>query len=160
RAGRRSSSRSSSASRRAASARATFARCSRRSSSSSHCADRTERERNPPVHLVKFFLRLSPINMTLAIVAGAISGFINVLFIIALNRMMRGHPGSAAAWRFFGLSLTMLVTRLVSERVLLKLSQRQVHLLRLELCRQIIRVPLRQMELLGSHPLLTALTED
>jgi len=112
------------------------------------------------VHLITFFFRLSPLRMTLAIVAGALSGLTNVLFIAVLAQVLRDNSSGSVAWKFFGLCAAMLVGRLVSERALIHLSQNTVYELRMQLCRQIIKVPLRDVETLGSHKLLATLTDD
>jgi len=63
-------------------------------------------------------------------------------------------------WSFALLCLFLPLTRFTSERVLARLAQRSLFDLRMRLCKKIVAAPLRHLEELGSHKLMTALTDD
>lgn len=100
--------------------------------------------------------------MSLAVLAGILSGVGNVLFIAVVNRALHPRPGETAAQSGFliGLCSFVVLARLLSDAILIRLSERVVFELRLRLSRSILLVPLRRIEVLGSHSLFATLTED
>lgn len=63
-------------------------------------------------------------------------------------------------WSFVGLCVLVPLSRAASELLLINLGQDAILRLRLELSRRLLGVPLRRLEELGPHRLLTTLTED
>lgn len=114
------------------------------------------------MRLLKFFGRLQAHLMALAVVAGILSGVGNVLFIAAVNTALHPQPGPVR------LKATVLVllcgfvvlARFSSDVILIRLSERVVCELRIQLSRAILLVPLRRIEVLGNHSLFATLTED
>lgn len=100
--------------------------------------------------------------MSLAVVAGVLSGVGNVLFIAVVNHALHPRPGEIAAQAGFliGLCSFVVLARFLSDAILIRLSERVVFELRLRLSRAILLVPLRRIEVLGSHSLFATLTED
>lgn len=114
------------------------------------------------MELIKFFFRLRAGDLTLAMFAGVLSGASNVLFIAVVNSVMR--PGISAGiarvlW-LVTLGVSAVIGRYVSEIVLMRLSQNVVYDLRMRLSREILMVPVRRLEVLGSHSVFATLTED
>lgn len=111
--------------------------------------------------IIRFLMRYSRRFLVLAVVAGIISGAANtgLLAIInaALNNQARKPP---LALLFVGLCLLVPLARIASELLLTHLGQGALYQLRMDLSRQILGVPLRRLEELGPHRLLTALTDD
>jgi len=111
--------------------------------------------------IINFLMRYSRRFLVLAVLAGIISGAANtgLLAIInaALNNPLR-KPQLAVV--FIGLCLLVPLARIASELLLTRLGQGALYQLRMDLSRQILGVPLRRLEELGPHRLLTALTED
>jgi putative ATP-binding cassette transporter len=75
-----------------------------------------------------------------------------------LTRTQR--PTGALIWAFIGLGLGKVITNLVSQVVLARFAQGAIARLRRDLIGQILAVPLRQLEEIGSPRILVALTDD
>jgi putative ATP-binding cassette transporter len=112
--------------------------------------------------IIKFLFRYSPAAVAAAAVAGVVSGACNAALLAVFNLALRdgASSGRGLAWVFAGLCLFLPLTRYVSEMLLSRLAQDALFNLRLRLCRQILGAPLRHLEELGPHRLLTALTDD
>ncbi len=113
------------------------------------------------------FLRLfrySPKAIVVSIFAGAVSGLCNAGLLALLNQAT--HPAESKMSRsllvagFVALWVLLPVTRLVSSLLLVRLSQRAVLRLRMELTGKILRAPYQRIEELGPPKLLAALTGD
>ncbi len=105
----------------------------------------------------------SPRSMFFAVVAGIISGAMNIGLLALFNVVLRGQYAFSMAslvLSFAILCLCLPVTRFISEALLARLSQGALFDLRLQLSAQIISAPLRHLEKLGAHHLTTALTDD
>lgn len=75
--------------------------------------------------------------------------------------LTRTSPATRAfIWGFIALGLGKVATNLVSQIVLARFSQGAIARLRRDLIRQILGVPLRQLEEIGSARILVALTDD
>ncbi|MBZ0167331.1 MAG: ABC transporter ATP-binding protein, partial [Candidatus Omnitrophica bacterium] len=64
------------------------------------------------------------------------------------------------AMAFVGLCLLSLLSGVVAQIILVRISQGAIYDLRLRLSRQILATPLRQLETIGPHKLLSSLTDD
>lgn len=98
----------------------------------------------------------------LAATCGALGGAASTAFLALVNHRL-GHtaaaaPGFAAA--FAAVSAAMLATYVGSRWILIRLLQREIHRVRLELSRQLLAAPLHQLEHIGTARLVTILTED
>ncbi len=101
--------------------------------------------------------------MVLALIAGILSGACNTGVLALINSGLARQsstPARVLAWRFVGLCLVLAMSRLVAEVVLARLGQRALYDLRMGLSAQILRAPLRQLEVMGSFSILEALTND
>src|SRR5436190_3456039 len=112
--------------------------------------------------LLRFMLRESRLTVAFAILVGLLSGIGNTGLMVFINsRLTHGHLGVASlAWGFAALCLVVTATRAVSNLLLLRLGERTVRGLRLRLSQQILAAPLRHLEDLGPHRLLSTLTGD
>jgi len=112
--------------------------------------------------LLRFLFRYSPLSVVFAAVAGIVSGVSNAGMLALFNSALRGGQNARGTmiWSFVLLCLFLPVSRFASERVLARLAQRSLFDLRMRLCQKIIAAPLRHLEELGSHKLMTALTDD
>lgn len=97
-----------------------------------------------------------------ALLAGVISGASNTALLAVINASMRegGISQSKLAWLFCIFCLILPASRYTSEMLLNRIGQGTLFDLRMHLISEILRVPLRHLEQLGSHRLLAALTED
>jgi putative ATP-binding cassette transporter len=112
--------------------------------------------------LMRFLLQRARGLALVAILAGLIAGIANSVILALINTALsRGRPAAATLLSAFaGLCLIMLVSRVVSEVLLLRIAQDAVFELRLGLSRRILAAPLRHLEELGAHRLLATLTDD
>ncbi|HKY04640.1 MAG TPA: cyclic peptide export ABC transporter [Blastocatellia bacterium] len=114
------------------------------------------------MRVVSFLLKHSSSTLILAIIAGIASGAANTGLLAVLNAGLASEGASRRTlmWWFVGLCLFLPVTRCISEVLLNRMGQEALYDLRLKLCGQILGAPLRQLEQLGPHRLLAALTDD
>jgi putative ATP-binding cassette transporter len=112
--------------------------------------------------LIKFFAQFSKGAVALACLAGFLSGASNIYLIALLNSALndRATITTRSVLLFAGVCLVVLVANVSSQVILTRLGQRTVFELRMRLSRQILKVPLRHLEVVGAHRLLGALTED
>lgn len=111
--------------------------------------------------LLSFLLRNSRGIMILAVIAGLISGASNTgLLALITAGLGNSYPRERLIQAFIALCIIAPVSRIASEVLLVQLGQKAVFDLRMKLSRQILRVPLRQLEELGPHKLTVALTDD
>ena len=108
------------------------------------------------------FLRQSRGLVTLAVVAAVLSGATSTAVITLIHALVSGDESAtgAQALVFIGLCALVVLSQLVSEFVLLRLSEGSVFDLRLAMSRRILATPLRKLETLGSHRLLATVTDD
>ncbi len=112
--------------------------------------------------LFKFLLRTSRGLASLAILAGLVAGVCNSALIACINRTV-SRPGATTAtwiWVFVGICLLLPLTRFASSALLVKLSQKGIHDLRMHLGQNILAAPLRKLEEMGPARLLSVLTDD
>ncbi|HEY6351945.1 MAG TPA: cyclic peptide export ABC transporter [Candidatus Angelobacter sp.] len=111
--------------------------------------------------IIAFFLKHSPKIVLLSVVAGICSGICNAALLAVINRALKaGRSDTVLIWGFAGLCLLLPFARYTSERLLSRLGQEAMYNLRLQLCRQMLVVPLLHLEQLGVPRLLTTLTDD
>lgn len=112
--------------------------------------------------LVRFLKSYSGGMLLLSIIAGIASGAANTGLLALINNALRegSSTGSWGLWGFAALCLLLPLTRYASEMLLTNLGQEALFDLRLRLSRQILGAPLRQLEEIGAHRLLAALTDD
>ena len=108
-----------------------------------------------------FLLRSSKGIVLVALVAGAIAGLSNTVLLALINTALNTSSATnRLIWAFTGLCLLMVVSRFVSNMLLIRLSQNAVFDLRVFLSRRILSAPLLRLEALGAHRLLATLTDD
>ncbi|WP_026735139.1 cyclic peptide export ABC transporter [Fischerella sp. PCC 9605] len=115
------------------------------------------------MHLIYFLLRSNWGMVAIAIVTGFLSGGSSAGLIALISNAAGRDPGSSLAtivWGFAGLALVALVTSIISQVMLIRLSQNAVLQLRMRLSRQILSSELSHLEQLGNPRLLATLTED
>jgi putative ATP-binding cassette transporter len=111
--------------------------------------------------LIRFLLKKSWGLMCCSIAAGLISGLAGAGLIAVIHRGMNESPVSASlAWSFLGLAVAVAVCKALSEILLTRLGQSTISELRYHLSRRILDAPLGQLDRLGHHRLLAALSED
>jgi putative ATP-binding cassette transporter len=111
--------------------------------------------------LTSVLMRYSRGNLIVASMAGVIAGICSTGLVVLINYLLGSgsvHPGLFVL--FIGLSLLVPLTGTLSTYLLVRLGQQAIVDMRLDLSRSILRTPLSQLEALGAHRLLAALTED
>lgn len=112
--------------------------------------------------LIKFLLRYSPKLIFLAILAGIICGAANTGLLAIITAVLTHGPISTKtlAAGFVALCFVLALFRVVNELLLAQLGQNALVDLRMQLCRKILGISLRNLEDLGPHRIMTVLTED
>jgi putative pyoverdin transport system ATP-binding/permease protein len=110
----------------------------------------------------KYLLRVSSRTVVFAILFGIISGASSTGLLALVSTALKNGGLSAGTllWSFIGLCLVMSVSKYAADLLLVWLGQEAVYNLRLNLGRQILASPLRQLEEIGPHRLLATLTDD
>jgi putative pyoverdin transport system ATP-binding/permease protein len=103
---------------------------------------------------------LSSWNLLLATIAGLISGVGNAMLISTINRSVNQGAFADALGYFIALAILISIAGIVSQYLLINLSQTAIYQLRLRLSRDILAAPLPHLERLGENRLIAALTED
>jgi putative pyoverdin transport system ATP-binding/permease protein len=109
-----------------------------------------------------YLLRYSGSRIATAACIGIIGGVSNVALMIIVNNRLKTSSLTIrhVAWGFVGLVVAVLVSNFLSRVVLVHLSQQTTYDLNMRLCRQVIATPLRQLEEIGRHRILSTLTQD
>ncbi len=110
--------------------------------------------------LLAFLVQTSWWMVTLAIVTGFLSGGSSAGLIALISRALVEGVTPLVIGAFITLAGVALATSIISQVMLIRLSQRAVFDLRLHLSRQILRSELTHLEQLGTPRLLATLTED
>jgi len=113
--------------------------------------------------LIYFLLRFSWRMVAIAVVTGFVSGGSSAALIALIGKAVSGNANESVipiAWNFGGLVLVALIASIISQVVLIRLSQDAVLQLRMRLSRQILASELSHLEQLGTPRLLATLTED
>lgn len=92
--------------------------------------------------------------------AGIGSGFASTLIVALMNEGLATETRARLAWQFFGCCAFALASKLVSEVALLRLTQRSIRELRIELSQKLLQNSLEKLQGLGPHRLLAMLTDD
>jgi len=112
--------------------------------------------------LILFLLKASWRTVLLAALVGGVSGVASIAMVAFILRAL-GQPDASSLTvisLFAGLCLVVLLTRIGSNMLLLRLTQNSVARLRMGLCRRILDSPLRHLEEIGVPSMLGSLTGD
>ena len=112
--------------------------------------------------LISFLFKSSPRMVILAILAGVISGICSTILLGLVGRSLSDlHSITSQHLRIFvAMCLIVPIMRFISEALLVRIGQGAVFKQRLQLSRRILAAPLRQLEQIGAHRLMAALTDD
>jgi putative pyoverdin transport system ATP-binding/permease protein len=113
--------------------------------------------------LISFLLRSSWAMVALAISTGLLSGGSSASLIALISHATNNNATSrltSIAWGFIGLATVALITSVISQVMLIRLSENAVLQLRMSLSRQLLASSLSHLEKLGNPRLLATLTED
>ena len=112
--------------------------------------------------VLRMLYRASRSVTLLAVLCGLISGLGSAALLALINLKLGGGrlPGVSLAAAFALLVALVPLARVLSSYLAVRLSQRAVHALRLDLARRILATPLRRLEEIGPHRLHAAVAED
>ncbi|TAN51154.1 MAG: cyclic peptide export ABC transporter [Methylococcaceae bacterium] len=112
--------------------------------------------------MMRLLLQNSRRLLSVSILTGLLSGLSGAGLIATINLALNQAPGAFAdlAWFFWGLCLLMVLSRVVSAFLLVRLSQNAIFRLRVALSRQILAASLNRLQELGPPRILACLTQD
>ncbi len=111
------------------------------------------------MQLVKLLMSISRVRVVLVFVSGLVSGVANtyLLYLISHALSPEAHPSML---RFAVTGLIALLTSVLSQTLLIRLTQDAIYHLRAKFCSEAVALPLEHLERMGIHRLLATLTED
>ncbi|MGY0498907.1 ATP-binding cassette domain-containing protein [Nocardia sp. FBN12] len=113
------------------------------------------------MHLLRFLAALSPARIAAVVAAGLICGVANTYLVTLINAVVSPRPQpDNLLLRFGATGLVILVSGVLSQVLLIRLSQDAIYRLRSDLSSGIVSAPLEHLERLGMHRLMATLTED
>ena len=117
------------------------------------------------MNLIWLLLKASWLQVAIAVFTGLVSGGTTARLIATINNAISegfqaSNSFSDLVWQFPTLALIVVVNGIISQVLLINLSQEAVYQLRLRLSRGILSSQLRHLEKLGTSRLLATLTED
>jgi putative ATP-binding cassette transporter len=112
------------------------------------------------MRLLTFILRQSWKIIILSGLAGVLSGVSSTYLIALIHSGLNRDKNldNKIIWEFAGLCFLVLLTGIISNYLLVQLGQGAIYDIRMRLTRQIVAVPLLQLERHGRHSLMAALT--
>ncbi|MHC5742595.1 MAG: cyclic peptide export ABC transporter [Nostoc sp.] len=113
--------------------------------------------------ILRWLVRSSWGMVAIAIATGFLSGGSSAGLIALISHAASSGSASrltSIIWGFAGLAIVALITSIISQVMLIRLSQNAVLQLRMRLSRQILASELSHLERLGNPRLLATLTED
>lgn len=113
------------------------------------------------MQLIKFLVSISWTRILAVVAAGLVCGAANTYLISLVNGVVAPGAGPPATLgRFAATVLTVLISGLVSQVLLVRLAQEAIYRLRAGLSARVVAAPLEHLEGLGTHRLVATLTED
>jgi putative pyoverdin transport system ATP-binding/permease protein len=112
--------------------------------------------------IIRLLLRNSWFSLILAIFMGAASGGGSTLLLAQINQGINSNnlASDRLLISFISLVFITILTSILAQYLLVKISQSAIYKLRLSLSQKILASPLRNLEQIGASKLLAALTED
>lgn len=111
--------------------------------------------------LILFFVGRARGTFVLAVLCGLIAGATSAGLISVIgNTLSGGAQALSGLLAFAALAVVGLLSRFCSQLLLNHLHHREIHDLRVDLGRRILATPLRRLEEMGAHRLMTALASD
>src|SRR6185312_3564669 len=113
------------------------------------------------MQLVKLLFSISWARMAAVFAAGLVSGVANTYLLTLIGSVLspEAHHGSTVQ-RFVVTGVVALAASVLSQVLLIRLTQDAIYQLRAQLSSGVVSAPLEQLERLGVHRLLATLTED
>jgi putative ATP-binding cassette transporter len=114
------------------------------------------------VQLLRFLFTISKARIVSVSAAGLVCGVANTYLLTLISKVLSpeatAHGGMIQRFAITG--LIALVSSVVSQVLLIRLTQDAIYLLRAQISSGVISAPLEHLERLGNHRLVATLTED
>jgi putative pyoverdin transport system ATP-binding/permease protein len=110
----------------------------------------------------RFLLRGSWLTIAVSVIVGVIAAAASLGLIRMIHHTIRGRhaPSDTMMYEFIGLAVIVLITRVISQVIMSRFAQRTASTMLRHLSRQVLRVPLRNLEEFGTQRLQKILTKD
>jgi putative ATP-binding cassette transporter len=113
------------------------------------------------MQLVKLLFAISPARAVVVFAAGLVSGVANTYLLTLIGSVLSPETHQGGTWQRFAITGAIaLVSTVISQVLLIRLTQNAIYQLREQLSAGVLSAPLEHLERLGSHRLLATLTED
>jgi len=114
------------------------------------------------MELIRFLIARSRRTLILAVAFGLAGGAANSALLAFLNVAISHRAAVSLRLIFLFIVLCAIApaVRVISELLLIRLGQQVVYSLRTQLSREVLAVPLRRLEEVGPHRILSVLTDD
>lgn len=112
------------------------------------------------MEFIRFIVQVSWKHIIIATIAGLFSGCANAMLISLINRSVQQGLFEKALIDFATLCIFILITSVISQFVLITLSQNAIYELRVKLSRNILSSPLEHLERLQQNRLIATLIDD
>ena len=114
------------------------------------------------VRLLLFLARSSRWLLAFAVATSLISGLVGASLVALINQALTSPAAELGtlAWKFAGLCLVTLISRWLSQKQFVDLSQKTLAELRTHLTRHFVDMPYRELEARGAAKLIAVLSED
>ncbi|MGE5698339.1 MAG: ATP-binding cassette domain-containing protein [Candidatus Sericytochromatia bacterium] len=111
--------------------------------------------------MIKLLFTISKTRIVAVFAAGLVSGVANTYLLTLIGSVLSPETQHGTTWKRFGVTAAVaLFSSLVSQLLLIRLTQDAIYQLRAQLSSRVLSAPLEQLERLGVHRLLVTLTED
>lgn len=112
--------------------------------------------------LILHLIRTSRRTALLSILVGSLSGASTAALVALINIILNSETVDVGTYLpiFVGLLVALIGLTIWSQILLVQLAESSIYEVRLQLSRQILATPLRELERMGAHRLLAVLTED
>ncbi len=111
--------------------------------------------------LIRFLISISPARIVAIVAGGLICGVANTYLVTLINGAISPQPQQGATLAGFATTgVVVLVSGVVSQVLLVRLTQDAIFRLRAQMSSGVLSAPLEHLERLGNHRLLATLTED
>lgn len=112
------------------------------------------------MELLKFLFTISRARIAAVFVSGLISGVANTFLLLLIRDVIAPGHHQKGVTTFVLTGVVALATSVLSQVLLIRLTQEAVYELRVKLSSAVVTAPLERLERLGAHRLLGTLTDD
>ncbi len=113
------------------------------------------------MQLIRLLFTISWARIVAVFAAGLVSGVANTYLLTLIGSVLSPETHHGTTWQRFAITGSVaLASSMLSQLLLIRLTQDAIYQLRAQLSSRVVSAPLEQLERLGVHRLLATLTED